>query len=103
VGELLSVIVTSRPLEGIGITDGAQKLSAEQVARWESQWGGQVGRLELLGGVGRAWTKEEKDAGASATRTLTHGAPKPQTLYYSPDARPDAPLLIKVRLQYRRR
>jgi hypothetical protein len=103
VGELLSVIVTSAPLDGFKLEDGEQKLSAEQVARWERDWGGQVGQLELLGGVGRPWTKEEQDAGTDATRGLRHDAPRPQTLYYSPAARPDAPLLIKLRLRYGRR
>lgn len=101
-GELLSVIVTSTPLDGIGVGDGEQKLTEEQVARWEGAWGAQVGRLDLLGGVGQAWTREEQEAGAAATRMLRHNAPRPQTLYYSPSARPDAPLLIKVRLQYGR-
>jgi Domain of unknown function (DUF4384) len=103
VGELLTVIVTKEPLEEVRPGAQAQRLSAERVAMWERTWGSQVGRLELSGGVGRAWTKEEKEAGASAERLLKAAAPAPQTLYYSPRVTPDEPLLIKVQLQYRRR
>jgi hypothetical protein len=59
--------------------------------------------MELSDGAGKVWTKEEKEAGASAARLLKAVAPKPQTLYYRPGVKSDEPLLIKVQLQYRRR
>ncbi|HEX7312550.1 MAG TPA: hypothetical protein VF297_01445 [Pyrinomonadaceae bacterium] len=103
VGELLSVIVTPAPLDELRIGAQAQRLSAERVARWEKSWGGQAGRLELSDGAGKVWTKEEREAGASAARLLKASAPGPQTLYYRPGVKADEPLLIKVQLQYRRR
>jgi len=103
VGELLSVIVSPVPLAELEIGATAQKLSAELVARWEKTWGGQAGRLELSAGAGKLWTKEEKEASASAARLLKAAAPNPQTLYYLPGVKAVEPLLIKVQLQYRRR
>jgi hypothetical protein len=103
VGESLTVIVTKSPLDELQIGATAQRLSAELVARWEKTWGGQAGRLELSDGAGKLWTKEEKEAGASAARLLKAAAPNPQTLYYLPGVKSDKPLLIKVQLQYRRR
>lgn len=103
VGELLTVIVTKAPLDELQVGAEAQRLSAERVAQWEKTWGGQAGRLELNDGAGRLWTREEKEAGASAEQFLKASAPNPQTLYYRPGVRPDAPFLIEVQLQYRRR
>jgi hypothetical protein len=101
VAEVLSVLVTSSPLEAIQITDRAQKLAESQVAAWEQSWSTQVGLLELESGAGRPWTKEEKDAGADATKALKPDAPAPQVLYYRPNAKASEPLLVKVHLRYR--
>jgi hypothetical protein len=103
VGELLSVIVTPAPLDELQIGAQAQRLSPERVALWEKSWGAQTGRMELSDGAGKVWTKEEKEAGAGGARLLKASAPNPQTLYYRPGLKPGEPLLIKVRLQYRRR
>lgn len=103
IGELLTVIVTKTPLDELQIGATAQRLSAERVAQWEKAWGGQVGRLELNDGAGKLWTSEEKETGASAERLLKASAPNPQTLYYRPRVSPDAPFLVRVQLQYRRR
>lgn len=103
VGEVLSVIVTPAPLDELQIGPQAQRLSAERVSRWEKSWGMQTGRMELSDGAGRVWTKEEKEAGASGAHLLKASAPGPQTLYYRPGVKSDEPLLINVRLQYRRR
>jgi hypothetical protein len=98
VAEVLSVIVTPSPLEEVQITDKAQKLSDAQVASWEKAWGTSVGHLEMST-AGQAWTKEEKDA---TTRALTASAPAPQLLFYRPSAKPNDPMFVKLRLQYRR-
>ena len=103
VGELLTVIITKAPLAELQINATAQKLSAELVASWEKSWGGPEGRLELGGGAATAWTKAEKEAGASTARLLNAHAPNPQAVYYRPGLKSDQPLLIKVQLQYRRR
>jgi hypothetical protein len=92
------VLVTPTPLEGVEITDKAQKLTETQLAIWEKNWGGSVGRLEMTT-QGQTWTKEEKD---SNTRALTASAPAPQLLFYRPSMKPSEPLFVKLRLNYRR-
>lgn len=98
VAEVVNVLVSPTPIEGLTITDKAQKLSEEQVAKWDSAWGSSVGRLEMAT-TGQAWTREEKD---SATRALTSSAPAPQLLFYRPMVKPMEPMFVKLRLQYRR-
>ena len=100
VAEVMSVLVTASPLAGFQITDKAQKLSETQVAAWEKSWSAQVGSLELDNGAGKAWTKEEKDAGANAT-VLTRTGPAPQIIYYRPTAKSNEPMLVNVNLRYR--
>ncbi len=99
VAEVLSVLVTPTPLEGVQISDKAQKLSDEQVAGWEKAWSTSVGHLEMEN-VGQAWTREEKDAGVTNTRALTATAPAPQMLFYRPKS--TEAIFVKLRLSYRR-
>jgi hypothetical protein len=98
VAEVVSVLVTPKPLEGIEITDKAQRLPDAEVALWEKQWGSSVGRLEMST-AGQAWTKEEKDAN---TRALTASAPAPQLVFYKPSITHTEPMFVKLKLQYRR-
>jgi hypothetical protein len=97
-GEVISVLITPRPLAEINIGEGAVKLSKDLVETWEKSWGAQVGRLEMLNSVGKAWTKEELDA--SNGQLLKRDSPTPQTLYYRPDVKPDESLMVSVRLRY---
>ena len=99
VAEVLSVLVTPTPLEGLEITDKAQKLTDAQVANWEKLWSTSVGRLDMES-VGQSWTREEKDAGAMNTRALTASAPAPQMLFYRPKS--NEAIFVKLRLSYRR-
>jgi len=98
VAEVVSVLVTSTPLEGVQITDKAQKLSETQVANWEKLWGSSVGQLEMST-AGQSWTREEKEA---RTRALTASAPAPQLLFYRPSAKPSEPMFVKLKLSYRK-
>jgi hypothetical protein len=98
VAEVVSVLVTPAPLEGIQISDKAQKLSETQVANWEKMWGSSVGHLEMST-VGQAWTKEEKE---SRTRALTSSAPAPQLLFYRPSLKSTDSMFVKLRLSYRK-
>jgi Domain of unknown function (DUF4384) len=102
VGENVIVLVTPTSIESLTITDKAQKLSAETLAQWEKSWGTQSGRLEMTNGAGKSWTKQEKEAGADGTRSLTEAEPAPQTLYYRPGVGTKDPVLIKLQLQYAR-
>lgn len=80
-GEVLTVIVSDKLLEGLTIGAQAQLLSAKQVDGWEDKWKGQTQRFEMVGGAGRAWTKAEQEAGLDGTRRLTQDDPGPQTVY----------------------
>ncbi len=80
-GEMLTVVVSDKPLEGMAIGDEATTLSPELVDDWEKKWKGQTQRFEMVGGVGRAWTKAEQEAGFDGTRRLTQDDPGPQTVY----------------------
>jgi len=98
VAEVVSVLVSPTPIEGLTITDKAQRLSQDQVAKWDKAWGSSVGRLEMET-AGQAWTKAEKD---STTRALTSSAPAPQLLFYRPMVKPTEPMFVKLKLQYRK-
>ena len=98
VAEVVSVLITTTPLEGFEISDKAQKLTSDQVAQWEKSWGSSVGRLEMTTS-GQAWTAEEKNA---RTRALTTTAPAPQLLFYRPSVKSTEPMFVKLRLQYRK-
>jgi hypothetical protein len=100
VAEVLSVLISPSPLEGIEITDKAQKLTEDQVSKWEKSWGARVGLLELENGTGKAWSKQEKEAGADGSRVLKPDAPAPQAIYYQPNSKSSEPILVKVRLRY---
>ena len=100
--EVLSFIVTKSPLDGFKVTDRAQTLPVEQVAAWEKSWGGPPGRLELTGGAGQTWTKTEREASTISARLLSRDAPVPQTIYYNPSIKSDAPFLVTIRLTYAR-
>ncbi len=100
-GELLTVIVTPHPIEGIDIGAKPLRLSNEQVEQWEEQWGAQTEKFELQGGAGKTWTEAEMEAGADATRQLTQEDPSPQTIYRVA-VKPGSPLLVKVGLRYGR-
>lgn len=102
VSEVITVLVSPTPLQGLQIGERAQKLSSEQVAMWEKAWGGRVGRLELQNGAGKTWTKQERDAGADASRSLNQMEPPPQTVYYNPDAKSGQPVMVSVALEYRK-
>lgn len=101
VSEVISVLVSPTPLEGLQIGANAQKLSVQQVATWEKSWGGTVGRLEMQNGAGKTWTRQEKEAGADSTRSLNQDEPAPQTLFYKPEAKPGQAVMINVALRYR--
>lgn len=100
VAEVVSVLVSPTPLEGIVITDKAQLIPEKQVAEWEAQWSGGVGFVEM-DKVGQTWTREERDAGVANTRALTANGPAPQLLFYRAAAKANDPLFVKLQLWYR--
>jgi hypothetical protein len=98
--EELTLLLTAEPLAGIEIGSKALRLSREQAAGWEKQWGGgRVERFDLTGGAGKTWTQAEQQAASNGTRLLTQEDPPPQTVYRV-SAKPGEPLMVKVRLRY---
>lgn len=98
VAEVMSVLVTPKPLEGVQVTDKPLRLAETQVAEWEKSWGSSIGRLDMTT-VGQTWTRDEKEA---RTRALTPSAPAPQLVFYRPGAKSTEPLFVKLKLSYRR-
>jgi hypothetical protein len=101
IGELLTVIVTPQPIEGLAIGAKPLSLSSRQVAQWEKQWSASTEKFEMAGAAGKPWTRAEQEAGASGSRQLTQDDPGPQTIYRVA-VKPDTPFLIKVELRYSR-
>ena len=99
-GEVISVLITPEPLPNVKITDEAVQLSKSDVADWEKKWATQIGRLEMENSVGKAWTKEEKEAGSANGKQLNASSPTPQTLYCRPDAKATDPMMVSVKLKY---
>jgi len=96
-GELLTVLVTDRPLAGLTIGRGALKLSAEQFAFYEKSWGAPAHKLEMVGGVGTPMSKTERMAGEGKA-LLTQADSLPQTIYRV-QSKPGKPLLLSVPLR----
>jgi hypothetical protein len=99
-GELLTLLVTEKPIEGLNIGAKPLALTEDQVAEWQKKWGKPVQELEMVGGVGKTWTKAEQQAGADQTRLLTQDEPGPQTIYQVVTGAQD-PVLVTVGLKYR--
>ncbi len=100
IAEVLTIILLTQPLN-LQIGDQPLKMTSTQVTGWEKLWGGVAERLELVGGAGRTWTNEEKQAGAAKGRQLTQTGPPPQTVYRVA-RRAGGPLLVTVPLRYAR-
>lgn len=99
VGEILTIIVTSSPLD-LPISDKPFQISNVALAKWEKMWGGQSERFEMEGGAGEAWTRQEQQASArKGTRQLTRDDPAPQTIYRV-SAADNKALLVNIRLRY---
>lgn len=103
VGEVLSFIVTTEPLENFEVSSKPQKLSAAQVQNWEKMWGGRTEQYDLEGGAGQTWTKEESEAAKTGegSRILTQEEPTPQTIYLV-EGKNNKGLLITVPLRYKK-
>ena len=62
-GELLTVIVTPQPIEGITISGNPLPLSSQQVAQWEKQWGALTEKFEMADGAGKIVDKSRAGSG----------------------------------------
>jgi hypothetical protein len=99
VGELLTIIVTTTPLD-LPVSEKPFQISNVQMSKWEKMWGGQSDRFELESGAGETWTPQEQQAAArKGSRQLTRDDPTPQTIYRISAAN-DKAFLVNVRLRY---
>jgi hypothetical protein len=98
-GEVLSIIVTDKPLN-LPLTDEVLPITSAQLQEWEKVWGGDLEIWEMEGGAGETWTPQEKAAAAkTGTRQLTRDDPPPQTIYRVSTTDIKA-ILVNVRLRY---
>jgi hypothetical protein len=82
VGELLTIIVATTPIQGLNIGRAPLSLSMKELQRWQKLWSTEAERFEMDGGAGTVWTAAEKAAAlANSGRTLTQDEPSPQTVY----------------------
>ena len=98
-GEALTVIVSDKPLPDLTIGRSALRISSEQFANYEKQWGAMTQQLELDNGAGTAMSRAEK-AAASGQGSLTQDDSLPQTIYRVVTI-PDQPLLVTIPLSIR--
>ena len=102
IAEVLTLIVSDRPVPELTPRDQPLVLSPAVLAQWEARGSPQIiEQLELSGGAGRAWSAEEQRAAADATRVLTQDAPAPQTVFRIVTKEPGI-LVTQVVLAHRR-
>jgi hypothetical protein len=95
--ELLTIIVSPKPIEQVQIGRERLRLSGQQVAAWEKDWKTQTYQLETPGLAGKPSTSAEKAAGSSG-KILTQDDPVPQTMYHC-DVKSGDPLLVELPLR----
>ena len=98
VGELLTILITPKPLAEVTLGQQAAKLPIAMVEKWEKAWAAPVEEFTQEGSRG-AWTKQEQAAAADATRLLTQEDPAPQTLFRVASKKGSA-VLVHVKLPY---
>ena len=80
-GEMLTIIVTSSPLQ-LGLSNDPLPITNTQLSDWEKRWSAITDRYEMSEGAGQTRTIEEQEAAAiGGTRQLTRDDPSPQTIY----------------------
>lgn len=101
IDEVLTFLISPKPLAELKIGPDRQRLSAEQVSRWEKQWKASSYKLEDAAHEGKVYTVAEKEA-ARAGRLLTKDDPLPQTMYRV-DCKAGDPVMLDVRLKIAKR
>jgi hypothetical protein len=94
--EVLTILVSPKPIEGIRIGPERLKLSPAQLAAWEKQWMAKSYPLDSPGQAGQAYTMAEKEA-AEGKKILSKDDPLPQTMYRV-EAKSGAPVMISLPL-----
>ena len=98
-GEMLTIIVTSSPLQ-LPLSNDPLPITNTQLSDWEKRWSAITDRYEMNDGAGQTRTIEEQQAAAhSGTRQLTRDDPSPQTIYRLVPKNRDA-VLFNLMLSY---
>jgi hypothetical protein len=97
VNEVLTLLITPKPMDELKIERGRIKLTDAQVAGWEKQWKAKSYKLEDVAREGKPYTVTEKLA-ARGEKRLTDKDPLPQTMYRV-DCQPDGPVMLDVQLK----
>lgn len=100
-GEILTIIITSSPLD-LAISEVPLPISSAQLSEWQERWGGATRRFEMVNGTGQVRTLHEEQAAArKGTRQLTRDDPSPQTIYLV-TTKDQTGVLFNVKLSYAR-
>src|SRR5689334_12131476 len=75
VGEVLTLIISAEPLEGLKAGQDPLRLDPAVYADWEKKWTAPAEKSEMEGGAGKTWTEKEKAAGADHNTVLTQDDP----------------------------
>ena len=94
VSEVITVLISPKPIPGLKIGRTAQRLRADQFELWEKQWATATKVMEASGAAGMAYTEAEKRAGQDGV-PLTADDPLPQTLIKT-GAKTGEPMLVTV-------
>jgi hypothetical protein len=97
VHEVLTLLITPKPLAEVKIERQRQKLSEEDVTGWEKRWKAKSYKLEDTANQGKAYTATEKQA-ARGEKLLTNQDPLPQTMYRV-DCKSGEPVMLDVQLK----
>jgi hypothetical protein len=98
-GEMLTIIVTSSPLQ-LRLSNDPLAITSTQLLDWENRWGAVTDRYEMNEGAGLTRTTEEQQAASTGgTRQLTRDDPSPQTIYRLVPKNRDG-VLFNVMLSY---
>jgi hypothetical protein len=96
VNEVVTILVSPKPIPGIGNTPNRVKLREDQMAEWEKQSKTKAYRLEAVGQAGNVLTVAEQ--AASRGGLLTQADPLPQTMYRM-DAKPGDTIMLRLPLK----
>jgi hypothetical protein len=94
----LTLIVSTEPIREIDPKQTARKLSAEQVAAWEKEWGSKTQEFSNPSSAGSAYTSVEQEAAKAGARPLSPNDPAPSMLIKS-TARAQQPIMGSVLLK----
>ena len=98
VAEVLTVLVSSRPLVDAAQLTSPMIIERAQLEAWEKQWGATPTKFEMEGGVGQPMSEKEQLAGLGNSE-LTRNEPVPQTIYRVA-IKPEDNLLLTVPLRF---